>query len=115
MVDLRIRGPVEQRYSAARCARSHGAQLTFVFTEFGAVSVAKLEPTLRLVSEPFAQPRARSQVADPEIERCALFRNAPRPDAVDADAEPVGAHVAVRLMRTWGWLWRVRGIWGVSV
>jgi hypothetical protein len=65
------------------CQRTQLAELFGMLVDLRSVPAAKLRPTLWIVTEPFSQGRAGSDILGPLIDRGVRFLDTARPQAVD--------------------------------
>src|SRR5690606_33814807 len=88
-VVLHIAGAVEQSHFPLPGLVQNGAPRVGIPLEFRAVATPEFRPPRHLVTIPPAQVCARCHVLPPLIRVQVFLRDAPRPETLDKDAQPV--------------------------
>src|SRR5690349_12626504 len=91
MVVLRVLRRIHQRHRLSACCRKNRLPALRVSDELSLVAFAEHAPACRIVTEPFAQARARRHILEPAVDRHVLFADAPRPQPIDEKPHPLRA------------------------
>src|SRR6266568_4984301 len=89
IVVLRVVGAVDERHPSPPGQFDQLAHCLTVHSELGAVATLELSPLPGIVTEPAAQPGARSELPKPPVQLELPFRHPPRPESLDQETQPI--------------------------
>src|SRR5262245_16942222 len=91
LIVLGVARRIEQRHGAAPGQRLQPLDRVGIAVELLRIALTELRPSLRTMTEPFAQRRAGGDVLEPDDAGELVFADPARPDAVDQHPLPVAA------------------------
>ena len=89
VVVILIVSRIDQRQRAFACERAKLAQQFLMGRQFATIAKLELLPARRIVPKPAAKLGARRDLLQPAIDRGVRLAQAPRPQAIDEDAQAV--------------------------